>query len=46
VILAMKGRFPAAELQALPAGFRVEAVYPLTVPGLQAERHVVILQSE
>ena len=46
VILAMKGRFPDAELQTLPAGFRVEAVYPLTVPGLQAERHVVILQSD
>lgn len=44
VWLALKGRFPQDELDALPAGFRVEAVVPLAVPGLDAERHVVVVK--
>lgn len=44
VWLAMKGRFPQDELAALPAGFIVEAVLPLQVPGLDAARHVVIIR--
>jgi 16S rRNA (guanine527-N7)-methyltransferase len=42
--LALKGRFPRDELDALPTGFTVEAVEPLAVPGLDAERHVVIIR--
>jgi 16S rRNA (guanine527-N7)-methyltransferase len=42
--LALKGRFPQDELAALPPGFVVDAVKPLTVPGLDAERHVVIIR--
>jgi 16S rRNA (guanine527-N7)-methyltransferase len=41
--LALKGRLPQDELAALPPGFRVEAVERLGVPGLDAERHVVII---
>jgi 16S rRNA (guanine527-N7)-methyltransferase len=41
-LLALKGAWPEAELRALPAGYRVEAVEPLRVPGLR-ERHVVIM---
>lgn len=41
-LVALKAGVPAAELEALPAGFRVEAVEPLKVPGLR-ERHVVIV---
>ena len=41
--LAMKGAVPEAEIEALPAGFRVEAVHPLGVPGLDAERCVVAI---
>ncbi|GHT92069.1 ribosomal RNA small subunit methyltransferase G [Betaproteobacteria bacterium] len=41
--LAMKGQHPAAEIAALPAGIGVEAVQSLAVPGLVAERHLVIL---
>lgn len=41
--LAMKGRFPQEELEQLPDGFRVEAVHPLQVPGLDAERHLVVI---
>ncbi|HEU4664955.1 MAG TPA: 16S rRNA (guanine(527)-N(7))-methyltransferase RsmG [Dokdonella sp.] len=42
--LALKGRHPQDELDALPGGFTVEAVVPLVVPGLEAERHVVIIR--
>lgn len=42
-LLAMKGRFPASELEALPDGFRVEATEELEVPGLQEQRHLVIM---
>jgi 16S rRNA (guanine527-N7)-methyltransferase len=39
--LAMKGAATAAELAKLPPGFRMRARHPLTVPGLDAERHLV-----
>jgi 16S rRNA (guanine527-N7)-methyltransferase len=41
--LAMKGRWPADELAALPPGFRLETSHALTVPGLDAERHLLVL---
>jgi 16S rRNA (guanine527-N7)-methyltransferase len=41
----MKGVNPAAEISALPADIVVEAVIPLTVPGLDAERHLIILKA-
>ena len=42
--LAMKGVRPDVEINALPADIQVEAVIPLTVPGLAAERHLIILK--
>jgi 16S rRNA (guanine527-N7)-methyltransferase len=42
-LLAMKGRFPRDELDALPPGARVERVEKLAVPGLQEQRHLVIM---
>jgi 16S rRNA (guanine527-N7)-methyltransferase len=43
VILAMKGTDPVDELKDIPEDFTVEAVYPVNVPGLEGERHVVCL---
>ncbi len=43
--LAMKGLAPEQELAALPAGVQVAGLHPLRVPGLDAARHLVILQA-
>lgn len=40
-LLAMKGKVPEAELEALPSGWKVIAVHPVAVPGLDAERCLV-----
>ncbi len=41
---AMKGRLPQEEIAALPAGVRVREVIELKVPGLDAERCVVMME--
>ncbi len=41
---AMKGAYPADEIAALPDNWRVVASYPLVVPGLDAERHLLQLE--
>ena len=43
--LAMKGMRPDGEIAALPAGIVVDSIIPLTVPGLDAERHLIILKA-
>jgi len=40
-LLAMKGRYPAQEIEKLPSGWKVAAVHRLEVPGLDEERHLV-----
>jgi len=43
-VIAMLGRRPATELlAALPAGWRIDRLDAVTVPGLDAERHVAVL---
>jgi len=42
-LLAMKGRVPEAEIEALPAGWTAVAVHPVAIPGLDAERCLVEL---
>lgn len=43
-LLAMKGRIPDDELAALPSGYRHVLTCGLPVPGLDAERHLVVIE--
>ncbi|NUO76952.1 MAG: 16S rRNA (guanine(527)-N(7))-methyltransferase RsmG [Lysobacter sp.] len=43
VLLAMKGAHPVDEIAAMPAGWTVRGSHPLAVPGLDAERHLVVV---
>lgn len=43
VLAAMKGLFPFEELERVPSGFRVREVRALQIPGLEAERHLVLI---
>ena len=43
-LLAMKGVYPEREIAALPLDWRLVAVPALTVPGLDARRHLIILE--
>lgn len=42
-LLAMKGRYPQAELEQIPNGWKLAHVHRLTIPGLDEERHLVEL---
>lgn len=42
-VAAMKGLYPDEELAQVPADFILQSVIPLKVPGLSAERHLVLL---
>jgi len=42
-LLAMKGVHPHEEIAALPAGWSVRDVHRLAVPGLDGERHLVVV---
>jgi 16S rRNA (guanine527-N7)-methyltransferase len=44
VFAAMKGAYPQAEIEHLPEEFHVRAVQRLAVPGLAAERHLVLVE--
>jgi 16S rRNA (guanine527-N7)-methyltransferase len=43
-LLAMKGAYPEAELGRLPTGWRLADTVKLDVPGLDAERHLIVLE--
>ena len=43
-ILAMKGKYPGDELGDIPDDYSLEAVHPLSVPGLDSERHLVVIR--
>jgi 16S rRNA (guanine527-N7)-methyltransferase len=43
-LVAMKGRHPASEISEVPAPWRVIDVERVIVPGLEAERHLVVLE--
>jgi len=42
--LAMKGQWPHDEIARLPESVRVEAVHRLHVPGIDGERHLVVVK--
>jgi 16S rRNA (guanine527-N7)-methyltransferase len=42
--LAMKGLYPHEEIAVLPAGVKVSADHALLVPGLEASRHLIVLE--
>lgn len=42
-LLAMKGREDELRGEAIPAGYRLQTVHPLQVPGLGAERHLAVV---
>lgn len=42
-LIAMKGVYPYDELESLPANIVVDRVISLKIPGLEAERHLVIM---
>ena len=44
-MLAMKGVYPFEEIARVPASHRVENVVALTVPTLEAKRHLVLLKA-
>lgn len=43
-LAAMKGLNPHEEIAQLPEGFRVERVVPLAVPGVEGDRHLVLIE--
>ncbi|MFO1204616.1 MAG: 16S rRNA (guanine(527)-N(7))-methyltransferase RsmG [Burkholderiales bacterium] len=43
-LAAMKGLYPDEEIALLPRDWRVEAVVPLRVPGIEAARHLVLMK--
>jgi 16S rRNA (guanine527-N7)-methyltransferase len=44
MLAAMKGVYPDEVLALLPASVRVERVVRLEVPGLRADRHLVLMR--
>lgn len=42
-VLALKGRYPHDELAQLPRGWKLQSSRRVLVPGLDAERHILIL---
>lgn len=44
--IAMKGAVPDDEIKRLPAGWTVTGIQALTVPGLDAQRHLVFIKKD
>lgn len=43
-LFAMKGAYPRAEIEHLPVGWQLVEALKLIVPGLAAERHLIVLE--
>ena len=46
VLVAMKGVYPFEELSQIRAPYKTTAVIPIAVPGLGAERHLVMIERQ
>ena len=44
--VAMKGVLPQSEIAGIPAGWAVTEIMPVQVPGLDAQRHLIIIERE
>jgi 16S rRNA (guanine527-N7)-methyltransferase len=44
VLAAMKGIYPFEEIERLPPDFRLRQVHAFAVPGLEAERHLILVE--
>ena len=44
--LALKGRYPEAELESMPIPFRLVEALRLNIPGLDAERHLLVIRKQ
>jgi 16S rRNA (guanine527-N7)-methyltransferase len=44
-LAAMKGVYPDEEVERLPQGWRLRQAVALSVPGLQAQRHLLLLEA-
>jgi 16S rRNA (guanine527-N7)-methyltransferase len=43
-LAAMKGKVDAGEIERVPETFRCERVVPLAIPGVDAERHLILMK--
>ena len=46
VFLAMKGKFPQSELSEVGKDYKVEASHTLQVPGVEGERHLIVISRD
>ena len=46
VFIALKGQLPSNELEELPLGFILQETIKLNVPGLDGERHIVMIKRQ
>lgn len=43
-MIALKGQAPLEEISRLPSGWQLQKLQPLSVPGMDAQRHLVFIQ--
>lgn len=43
-MIALKGQAPTEEIARLPAGWQMQKLEPITVPGMDAQRHLVFIK--
>lgn len=46
IFIAMKGKYPEEELSRLPDRFKVETIQPITMQGMDVDRHLIIMRKK